>query len=109
LIYSKLRRGEYTAKIWVEYNKKKTSYYDLDFFVGRKIGLTGYVVNNVGKENLLFFGLVLVVIVFSLFKKKIKEIYQKSYKHSSKFKLKYARSEQNSQKMAKEMGNRKNI
>ncbi|MAF35737.1 hypothetical protein CL622_01300 [archaeon] len=76
-VYEKLKRGTYTAVVSVQYNKKTTKTHEHTFMVGRNLNPTGWMVKKVGKENLLFIGLMILLVLIMVGKKYIKKCLQR--------------------------------
>jgi hypothetical protein len=85
--YIKLKRGSYRFDSRIFYNQKKSSIYSQEFFIGKEVTMTGFFVNTVGAGNLIFVGVLLVVLLVGflikkrkLVIKKIRKILRKVYK-----------------------------
>ena len=61
----------------VFYNQKKSSMYSQEFFIGKEVTIIGLFVNTVGGGNLIFIGVLLVVLLVGFLIKKRKKLIKK--------------------------------
>tara|TARA_Y100000310_G_C20637908_1_gene792238 strand:+ start:778 stop:1914 length:1137 start_codon:yes stop_codon:yes gene_type:complete len=68
-VYKKLKKGDYKAEVRVVYNQKRTLVHEVEFSVGRQSNITGFVVNQVGDGNLVFLGILFLIVLLVVLKR----------------------------------------